>query len=137
MATSNFQIIQDALGLLGVLQETEVMSSEQGMHGLRVLNELMADWEQDGIDLQYYEQVSLAEDVPVPAHALLAVKYYLAMALAPFYGRQVPPEFVSIGAEKYARLVRDSVVAQLRPVDLSHLPLGEGWGSDYDITRGS
>ena len=137
MATSNFQIIQDALGLLGVLQETEVMSSEQGMHGLRVLNELMADWEQDGIDLQYYEQTSLVDDTPIPSHATVAVKYYLAIALAPFYGRPVPAEFVSIGAEKYARLVRDSVIAQLRPVDLSHLPLGEGWGTDYDITRGS
>lgn len=133
MSISNTQLISDALGLLGVLQETEVMTAEQGMHGLRALNELMADWEQDGIDLQYYVQSSLAEDTPIPAHAVVAVKYYLAMALAPFYARPVPPEFIAIGADKYSRLRRDAVKQYVRPTDLSHLAQGEGWGGRYDI----
>lgn len=137
MATSNSQIIQDALGLLGVLQETEVMSAEQGAHGLRVLNELMADWEQDGIDLQFYEQTTLADTTPVPDHAILATKYYLAMALAPYYARPVSPEFVALGDKYYSRLVRDAMTEQLRPVDMSHLPVGEGWSSDYDIDAGT
>ena len=136
MSISNTQLISDALGLLGVLQETEVMSPEQAQHGLRVLNELMADWEQDGIDLQYFEQSSLAEEAPIPNHAVMAVKYYLAMALAPFYAKPVPPEFLSIGAEKYARLRRDSVKQYVRPTDLTHLHQGEGWGEFVDIMNG-
>lgn len=136
MSISNSQLIADSLGLLGVLQETETMTNEQAQHGLRVLNELMADWEQDGIDLQYYEQSSLAEDAPIPNHAVMAVKYYLAMSLAPFYARPVPPEFLSIGGEKYERLRRDAVKAFIAPSDLSHLPQGEGWGSDFDILTG-
>jgi hypothetical protein len=130
MSISNSQLISDSLGLLGVLQETEVMTAE---HGLRTLNDLMADWEQDGIDLQYFEQSSLPEDAPIPNHAVMAVKYYLAMALAPFYAKPVPPEFLSIGAEKYARLRRDAVKQYVRPTDLSHLPDGSGWGARYDI----
>lgn len=136
MSISNSQLVSDSLGLLGVLQETEVMTAEQGTHGLRTLNDLMADWEQDGIDLQYYEQSVLAEDAPIPNHAILAVKYYLAMALAPYYARPVPPEFLSIGAEKYARLRRDAVKQFVGRTDLSHLHQGEGWGEFVDIMNG-
>lgn len=124
MATGTSLLIQDALGLLGVLQETEVMSAEQGAHGLRALNELMADWQQDGIDLQYYFQSSLADDAPIPDHAALAVKYYLAMALAPFYEKRVSPEFIALGSRYYARLVRDAVVSAMRPADMSHMARG-------------
>lgn len=113
------------------------MSAEQGANGLRVLNELMADWEQDGIDLQYFEQIALADETPVPDHAILATKYYLAMALAPYYARPVPPEFVALGDKYYSRLVRDAMTEQLRPVSLSHLPVGDGWQTDYDIDRGT
>lgn len=136
MPVSNSQIISDALGLLGVLQETEVMSAEQGAHGLRTLNELMADWEQDGVSLEYFEQSALSDDCPIPSHANLAVKYYLAVALAPFYARQVPPEFSVLADKYYSRLVRDSVRENLRPISMTHLPLGEGQGGDYDITSG-
>lgn len=136
MAISNEQLISDSLGLLGVLQETEVMSAEQGAHGLRALNELMADWEQDGIDLQYYEQTAMADDAPIPPHAVMAVKYYLAMSLAPYYAKQVPPEFLTIGGEKYERLRRDAVKANVKGTDLSHLPMGHGWGRTFDITNG-
>lgn len=135
MSISNSQIVSDALRLLGVLEETEIMSPEQGADGLRTLNDLMADWEQDGIELQYYVQTSLAEDTPLPPHAILAVKYYLAMALAPHYSRPVPPEFITIGADKYARLRRDAVKQHVRPTDLSHLSQGEGWNGRYDILK--
>lgn len=136
MATATNLLIQDALGLLGVLQETEVMTAEQGQHGLRALNELMADWQQDGIDLQYYEQTSLAEDTPIPDHAALAVKYYLAMALAPYYGRPVPPEFLALGSRYYNRLVRDAAVAAMRPADMSHIPRGSGISRADDVDFG-
>jgi hypothetical protein len=136
MATSTNLLIQDALGLLGVLQETEVMSAEQGMHGLRVLNELMADWQQDGIDLQYYEQTSLAENAPIPDHAALAIKYYLAMALAPFYARPVSAEFMALGARYYNRLVRDAAVAAMRPADMSHMHRGSGVDRTDDVDFG-
>lgn len=136
MATGTNQLIQDAHGLLGVLSESEAMSAEQGALGLRVLNELMADWQQDGVDLQYYEQSSLAEDAPIPDHAALAVKYYLAMALAPYYERQVSPEFVALGNRYYARLVRDAMVSELRPADMSHLHRGSGVDRFDDIDFG-
>lgn len=136
MATATNLLIQDALGLLGVLAESEPMSAEQGALGLRVLNELMADWQQDGVDLQFYEQTSLADDTPIPDHAALAVKYYLAMALAPYFERQVTPEFVALGNRYYARLVRDAMVAGLYPVSMRHLHRGSGVSRADDVDFG-
>jgi hypothetical protein len=136
MPTSNSLLISDALGLLGVLQETEVMTAEQGAHGLRTLNQVMADWEQDGVDLQYFEQVALPDETPLPDHAIMAAKYYLAIALAPFYAARVPPEFLTLADKYYSRLTRDSISQQLRVSSLRHLPHGRGWESDYDIERG-
>lgn len=137
MATSNSQLISDALGLLGVVQESETMSAEQGAHGLRTLNQVMADWEQDGVNLQYYTQSTLADDVPIPDHALLAAKYYLAIALAPFYAARVPPEFMTLADKYYSRLRRDAVKANVRPTDLTRLPAGSGWGRIWDISSDS
>lgn len=134
MSISNSQLITEALALIGVIQETEVLSAEQGQHGLRKLNALMADWEQDGVDLQYFEQIALADETPIPDHAILAVTYYLAMALAPTYAARVPPEFVALGDKYYSRLVRDAAKEKIAPTDLRHLTQGEGWGGFYDIT---
>lgn len=134
MATSNSELITDALGLLGVVGETETMSAEQGAHGLRTLNQIMADWEQDGVDLQYFAQTELADDTPVPDHAILAAKYYLAIALAPFYAARVPPEFLALADKYYTRLRRDAVKANVRPTDLTRLPAGQGWGRIWDIS---
>ena len=137
MSISNSLLITDALGLIGVLRETETMTAEQGAHGLRVLNHLMADWEQDGIDLQYYEQNSLTNTTPIPDHAIVAVKYFLAFALAPFYSRDVRPEMLALAEKYYARLRRDAMALTVEPTDLSHLAPGSGWSGDFDIVTGN
>lgn len=137
MSISNEQLIADALGLLGVLSEVEGVTAEQGRIGLRALNELMADWEQDGVNLEYFEQSSFADDAPIPDHAILAVKYYLAMALAPYFRVTVSPEFTALGGKYYARLIRDAVKQRMQASDLSHLPFGSGLGGTWDITSGN
>lgn len=133
---TNSDLIRDALGLIGVLNEIQNPSAEQGAHGLRVMNELLADWEQDGVDLQYYPQTSLTDPLPFPDHAISAVKYYLAFALAPYYGRKVSPEMVATGQKFYNRLIRDSVTNKMQEADMSNMPSGEGHGGYFDITTG-
>lgn len=137
MSISNSLLITDALGLIGVLRETETMTAEQGAHGLRVLNHLMADWEQDGLGLQYYEQSSLTSDTPIPNHAIVPVKYFLAFALAPFYSRPVSKEMLALADKYYARLRRDAMALTVAPTDLSHLAPGSAATGSYDIVTGS
>lgn len=136
MAITNEVLIRDALGLLGVLTETQNASAEQATHGLRVLNELLAEWEQSGIDLQWFEQDTLAEECPLPPNSVSAVKYNLAIALAPYYTREIPST-IGVRAEQYYQTVlRDAVRARLVPADVSSLPMGSGSRGDYDVESG-
>lgn len=132
---TNEEMISGALRLLGVLNEVQSASAEQGAHGLEALNQVMAEWEADGIDVQYYEQNSLTDNIPVPTNARAAVKYFLAFALAPEYGRAVTPEMRETGAKFYNSLVKNAVLDSMRETDISDLPKGEGLYGFADITQ--
>lgn len=122
---TNSDLIKGALALIGVLGEGEDPSAEQGALGIQVLNGIMADWEQDGVNLEYYPQETLGDETPVPAHALVGVQGFLAVALAPYYGKPITAEFIASNEKFYSRLVRDAVRDSMEEADLSHRPLGE------------
>src|SRR5690606_18588553 len=65
--TTNIQLIGDALRLINVINEVKTPSAEQGATALRVLNQLMEEWEECGIKVQYYEQTSTSVNFPCPA----------------------------------------------------------------------
>lgn len=138
MSISNALLIRDALTLINVLGVGEAAEPEQAEHAIRKLNALLADWEADGVNLQYYPQTmdELGSDCPIPDDAELAVTYYLAFALAPNYGKVVSQEMSALGASYYGRLTRQSVVAKMQPVDMSDMPVGEGQSVRGDILNG-
>jgi len=121
---ANVDIISAALRLIGVLAETETATAEQGAKGLEALNDMLAEWEADGVKLGYPPQDTLGDTFPLESFDL-PVKYGLAARLADEYGRDPPPRVQMIAANSYTRLVRDAVSAELLPVDLTHMPLGE------------
>lgn len=127
---TNSDFITSALRLIGVLNEVETASPEQGTQGLEALNDLMAHLEQDGLNLNYYEQSDLTADTPLPRFSRPAIKYRLAISLAPEYGRAVTPEMVATADEYYSSLIRQSVSSNLREMDLTELP-GSYGTSDY------
>lgn len=136
MAT-NTEILRDALGLLGVLNEMETVSAEQGALGLRVLNEMMEEWRADGVNVGQWPQSDLTATSPLSQAVLPAVKYQLAAALGPHFGLRLGPDDVARGERYYSRLVRDAQVQLLTSADMSHLAWGESDGSDWNIETDS
>lgn len=128
MSITNAELIRDALTLINVLGVGEAAEPEHSEFALRKLNSLLADWEADGVNLQYYPQTmdELGAQCPIPDDAELAVTYYLAFALAPSYGKDVDQKMVVLGAQYYGRLTRDSVLAKMQPVAIDNAPVGEG-----------
>jgi hypothetical protein len=126
------------LTLINVVGVGEPVEPEHSEFALRKLNALLADWEADGVNLQYYPQTmdELGAQCPIPDDAVLAVTYYLAFALAPSYGKQVDPKMLALGAQYYARLTRESVLAKMQPASLTNLPVGEGQFSTGSILDG-
>jgi hypothetical protein len=135
MAT-NLEIITDALRELNVISEIDTPSAEQGAHALRKLNDLLEAATEDGIDLGYYAQTLTTDNCPIPKWSERGVKLKLALELAPVYGSTVSAELASKLDEAWSQIVRKVAVENLKAMDMSSMPLGEGHGVRWDITRG-
>lgn len=128
MAT-NLDVITEAMQKANIINEKETPSGTQGEKGLTLLNDLMADWEEDGIELGFYPQTSLSGTIPVDDRHLRGVKYNLARAMAADYGIDLPSETVRIAELTFDRLAKSTT--ETFTTDFSHMPGGARGG--YDI----
>lgn len=125
MAT-NLIVITDALRDIGVINEVETPSAEQGSHALRQLNNLMSQWLEDDCDLGYFTQTSTADTCPIPPWAEGGVKAGLALFLAPTYGKSVSAEFVAKAESLISTVQRKCLVEKMRAANMDFMPMGEG-----------
>jgi hypothetical protein len=122
-------LISDALLEIGVIRENQSPSPEQLSTSLRRLNQMLADWEEDGIELGYYPQTTYTSEVPIPESAERGVMLNFALELAGSFGAaDVRPATLKAAAQSYARLERDTIEVVEQSVD--HLP---GVCDSYDI----
>lgn len=136
--STNLQVITDALRGLNVIDETETPSAEQGVHCLRQMNQMLAQWKEvDGIDLGYFEQSSTAATCPIPAWAEMGVAGKLALRVASDYGAEVSMGTAAKADDGYSAILRVLINQKLEGADMSHLPQGTGhYGSGYNILTG-
>ena len=136
MATTNLDIISDALLDLGVINESETPSAEQGSHALRVLNQLLEAWEEEGVRLGWCEQTDTSEDAPLYPYALRGVTAALAVELAPSYGgaASITPALTAKLDAGMALINRKAALKNLKPLDMTNMPAAEGGiGYGYNI----
>lgn len=131
MAQSYQDVVRDALQLLNVITEIDSPSAEQGQHGLRVLNDMMAQWLEDGLDVEYVPSDDLTADIDVDRAALRAIKYGLAVDLAQHYRGTLTPDVAAVAQQAYDILYRNRF--ELPELDMSHMARGEASYSDWDI----
>lgn len=134
MSLTNADLIADALRELNVISEIATPSAEQYAHALRKLNQLMAKWLEDGIDLGYFPQTSPSDDCPINDYAELGVTLNLAIAVASNYGATVSPELGIQAESAYATILRTAMNAALPTNDMLTRPRGEGDAGFRDIT---
>lgn len=130
------EVIAQALREINVIAETQEPSAEQGKQCRRKLNAMMELWRQDyGVDLGWYETDSPTDIAEIPLYAEIAVYSNLAIYCAPQYGKAASPELVAIASRTQDSLIRIELRAQMRGMDMTHLPEGSGqYGTRYDIT---
>jgi hypothetical protein len=119
MAT-NQDIITSAFRKLNVIDENEAPSAEQGVAGLAALNEMLADWQEDGIRIGWYRQTDLSATAPVEEKNLRAVKSNLAVELSGEMGIPAPEGVIVTARESYARLAKSAL--RYFESDVSMLP---------------
>lgn len=136
MSITNADLIGDSLRELTVISEIQTPSAEQYAHALRKLNQLMAKWLEDGIDLGFFPQTSASDLCPIPDYAELGVTLHLAIACASNYGATVSQELGASAMSAYDTIVRTAVNAALPIGRMVNRPHGPADGSIGNILIG-
>jgi hypothetical protein len=126
--TTNLDVITDSYRKANVINDRETLSSKQANQGLVLLNDMMSDWEEDGIELGYYP-VTLNEDIPIDDKHLRGVKYNLSRAVAGDNSLPLSQEVLRIAELTYARL--EKATTENMDADFSHMP--NGFNGTYDV----
>lgn len=128
---SNVTFINDALSLIGVLPEGQDATAEQGDLALRVLSELVDEWEDDGISVSWDANSQLTDDNTLRGIEKTATQYALALRLCPHYGREPSASLLMLAGIAMQRLLRKSL--NLEPSD-AVLPGADSEHGYRDIT---
>lgn len=133
---TNLDLITAAFRRLGMLDENESPSAEQGSIGLRCLNQVLAEWNQRGIGFpSWHTQTALSDALPIPDWAERAVSGALCIELAAEYDRPVSDALATVATNSFDALQRKRLLQSLQPVEPS-LPAAEAGQYGYDITQG-
>lgn len=126
MAITAIEMLTDAYRAANIIDENGVPSAEQGVTGLRILNQMMGQWDRDGIRLGWTIVASQSDTLPLDMQDERAVKYNLAVELAGDFGIEPPPRVERIAGETYAALCK----AHRLKVEcsLEMLPAPDAWG---------
>jgi hypothetical protein len=103
MATA-LQVINRAMRLLAVKDSFNSLSAEESADSLEVLNALLAEMHEAEIGLPDYSFAELTTELASDAADREALAYALALRMAPEFGVDVRPEFLTSAAESMSRL---------------------------------
>ena len=124
------QIIDQALYNLGYLEKGEAADATDSADALRVLNQMMAEWEWAGKDLNWFAQDTLSDTMPIPAWSERAVMTSLALDCAGEFDVIATQALYTKFDEARQTLTNRLINTALNPSDMSHLSRGSG---HYDI----
>jgi len=125
-------IVQDAFEEIGVKTAEVALTDDELQSGIRRCNDMLLEWDDIGIITGYTEVLNGDDTVNVARSAIAAVKYNLAVRLAPSYQKLVTP---ALGA--LSSTTRDTLMASSASIgEVAYpdsLPLGSGNEcNDYD-----
>ncbi len=124
MATTVNDIVKGALLLLEVRTAESAVTAAEAEDGLTALNDMMNEWNVDGINVGYESLDDINDELFVDLGAIGAIKSNLAIYIAPEYGRIVSPDLTE-RANRSKKSLRSSI--KLNPSQFPDtLPVGSG-----------
>lgn len=127
MSITNVQVITAALTELRLVPEGESATGQQGLDGLRALNQMMAAWANLDMDLQFPPQDTLSDVCPIPIWAEEGVISNLAVKLAPLMQAPISPELAVKASTTHNDLAVILMRQNMREADTDHMPRGTGY----------
>lgn len=133
-ASTGSQVISDALKWINVCRETQTPSPEQLQTGIRVLNQMMAEWEVDGGSMGYIPIGTPTDVLPLPDAAVRGVTFHLAISLCIPFQTTASQELIALAVN--SMVVLDRLRAQDVQANLGELPLPAGMCGGGSIQTG-
>jgi hypothetical protein len=128
------EIVRGALLLLGVKPSESAITPEEAEDGLNSLNEMMNEWNVNGLDVGYETLDAVTDRLYVELGSIGAIKANLAVYIAPEYDREVSAS-LDRRARRSKNALRGSIV--LNPSQFpDSLPVGSGNEDNYTQVNG-
>jgi hypothetical protein len=132
---TNLELLTSAFRKVGMIDENQSPSAEQGVIGLQLLNQLLAAWGESSITFpSWFTQSDLSATLPLPDWSERAVTASLAIEIAGEYERPVSDALATVASNSFDALLRKRVLQAIKPVDPS-VPMSEAGSGYYDITQ--
>ena len=133
---TNTKIITDALQEIAIVADGQTASASELADGLTELNQMMAEWSIDDMDVGYFPQDTGSDTCPVPIWAERGVKANLAVALAASYRVSVSAETAFKATDSLSFIAKTCINNKVEGVDNDHMPQGTA-SSRWNITTDS
>ena len=134
MATS-LDLISGGLKLVGIKAAESPIEAAEAQDGLIMLNDMMAELEEDGIKIGYITNTDVNATLYVPDSTHAGIKALLAVRLAVEYGKIVSPALATLADGSMRRLSKFAR-RSLEVAYPSTLPMGSGNDCDsFDDDR--
>lgn len=123
--TTMLEVVQDAMEEIGVKTAEIPLTNDELQAGIRRVNDMLAEWSDLGLTAGYVEVTNGPDVLNVDRNAISAIKYNLAIRLAPSLRAIITPALAAIALDTKNALETSSVF--IGPVAYPDtLPLGSG-----------
>lgn len=119
------EVVQDAFEEIGVKTAEVSLTGDELQSGIRRCNDMLTEWDDIGIIVGYNEVLNGDDTINVERSAISAVKYSLAIRLAPSYQKVVSAALASLaGGTMDVLLASSSYIGEVELPDT--MPIGSG-----------
>ena len=129
------EVVEDAFEEIAVKTAEIPLTDDELQSGIRRCNDMLTEWDDIGIIVGYTPVLNGSDTIEVERNAIAAVKYNLAMRLAPSFSKPVTQILFSLAEDTLNTLrASSSIVGKVAYPDT--LPIGSGNECyDYNYNR--
>lgn len=132
---TNNEVIKKALQELGVVAFNGTATNSQAQDCLDILNGMMAEWEQQDIDINWFPQDTLSETCPIPRWAENGVISNLAVTASASFRAPLTEGLVQKATQGFNTIFHTVMKIKLQPSDMDHI--SKGSNGRWDINTDS